>query len=102
MITLIFRMKIQDGKEQEALAQLERMANAVAEHEPGALAYVFHRLLEDASQLVLYESYEDDAAFQAHMKTPHMAEFQSSISELFDTSEIEVTRLERVARVVRA
>ena len=101
MITLIFRMKIRDGKEQEALAQLNKMATAVTENEPGSLAYVFHRSLEDASQVVLYESYEDDAAFQMHMKTPHMAEFQASISTLFDTSEIEVTRLDRVAGVTR-
>ena len=101
MITLIFRMKIHDGKEQEALTQLKKMAIAVAEHEPGALAYVFHRSLEDPSQVVLYESYQDDEAFQAHMKTPHMAEFQTAVPELFDTSEIEVTRLDRVAGIVR-
>ncbi len=101
MITLIFRMKIQDGKEQAALAQLEKMATAVAEHEPGALAYVFHRSQTNRSEIVLYESYENDEAFQAHMKTPHMAELRASVSELFDTSEFEVTRLDRVASVTR-
>ena len=101
MITLIFRMKIQDGKEQEALEQLEKMATAVAENEPGALAYAFHTSQEDPNEVVLYESYEDEAAFQAHMKTPHMDELRASVSELFDTSEFEATRLERVAGVSR-
>ena len=101
MVTLLFRMRIQDGKEEEALAQLQKMANAVGENEPGALAYVFHRLQEDPMTVVLYESYVDDAAFQAHMKTPHMAELQSSISSLFDTSEMRVERLDRVAGVAR-
>ena len=101
MISLIFRMKIKDGKETEALAELEKMASAVEASEPGVLAYAFHRLVDDPMQLVLFESYADDEAFQAHMKTPHMAAFQGSISEAFDTSEIEVTRLERIAGVVR-
>jgi quinol monooxygenase YgiN len=101
MITLIFRMKIREGKEQEALARLEKMATAVAENEPGALAYVFHTSHENPNEVVLYESYEDDAAFQAHMKTPHMDELRASVSELFDTSEFEATRLERVAGVTR-
>ena len=101
MVTLLFRMRIQDGKEEDALAQLQKMATAVGQNEPGALAYVFHRLREDPMTVVLYESYKDDEAFQAHMKTPHMAEFQSSISGLFDTSEMRVERLDRVASVVR-
>jgi len=101
MITLIFRMRIQDGKEREALAQLEKMATAVAENEPGALAYVYHRWLDDPSQVVLYESYQDEAALQAHMKTPHMAEAQASLSALFDTSSIDVKRLDRVAGFMR-
>ena len=101
MVSLIFRMKIKDGKEDEALAEMEKMAAAVEANEPGVLAYVFHRLKDDPMQLVLYESYVDDDAFQAHMKTPHMAVFQASIAGAFDTSEIQVTRLERIAGVVR-
>ena len=101
MITLLFRMKIREGKEEEALEQLQKMATAVGQNEPGALAYVFHRLQDDPMTVVLYESYGDDDAFQAHMKTPHMAEFQASISMLFDTSEIHVERLDRVAGFAR-
>ena len=101
MVSLIFRMKIKDGKEAEAIEQMEKMAEAVEANEPGVLAYVFHRLPDDPMQLVLFESYVDDDAFQAHMKTPHMAAFQASVRDAFDTSEIQVTRLERVAGVVR-
>lgn len=101
MVSLIFRMRIKDGKEADAIEQLEKMAAAVEANEPGVLAYVFHRSQDDPMQVVLYESYVDDDAFQAHMQTPHMAEFRGSITELFDTSAIEVQRLERVAGVVR-
>ena len=89
MVGLIFRMKIKDGKEAEAIEQMEKMAEAVEANEPGVLAYVFQRLRDDPMQLVLFESYVDDDAFQA------------SVRDAFDTSEIQVTRLERVAGVVR-
>ena len=101
MVSLIFRMKIKEGKEAEALAEMEKMAAAVEANEPGVLAYVFHRLHDDPLQFVLFESYVDDDAFQAHMKTPHMAAFQASVADAFDTSEIQVARLERIAGVVR-
>ena len=77
------------------------MAEAVEANEPGVLAYVLHRSQDAPMQVVLFESYVDDDAFQAHMKTPHMAAFQASIAEVFDTSEIQVTRLDRIAGVVR-
>lgn len=101
MVSLLFRMRIRDGKEAEAVAQLASMASAVEANEPGVLAYVFHRATDDPMQVVLFESYVDDEAFQAHMKTPHMAAFRASVAELFDTSNIQVERLDRVAGVVR-
>jgi len=101
MVTLIFRMRIQDGKEEGALAALEKMCAAVDENEPGTLAYVFHRSLEDANAVVLYESYVDDEALQAHIKTPHFAELRVATAEFFDTTNIEVTQLDRIAGLVR-
>lgn len=101
MVSLIFKMKLKEGKEEEGLAQIEKMVAGVEANEPGVLAYVFHRAVDDPSTLVLYESYKDDDAFASHMKTPHMAEFQASVAEFFDTSAIEVTRLDRLAGVLR-
>ncbi len=102
MVTIIFRMRIKDGKEDEAIAALEKMCAAVDEKEPGTLAYVFHRLPDDANQLVLYESYVDDGDLQAHIQSPHFVELlRGATAEFFDTTNIEVTRLDRVAGFVR-
>ena len=43
MITILFRMKMRNGKEEPALASLRKMAAAVSASEPDTLAYVFHR-----------------------------------------------------------
>ena len=102
MVTIIFRMKINDDKEEPALEALRKMVAAVEAQEPSTLAYAFHRPKDDPAEVVLYEHYADEAALQSHMQTPHMAELRSSLNELFDMSQIKAERLERVAGFVRA
>ena len=96
MITIIFRMRIKEGKEEEALATLITMTEAVEAEEPNTAAYLFHRSQEDPFEVVLFESYPDDTALQHHMKTPHMGEMRAHLAELFDTSQIKVERLDRI------
>ena len=102
MVTILFRMKMKNGKEEPALASLRMMAETVSASERDTLAYVFHRSQEDAAEVVLYEAYPDEAALQAHVRSPHMAEFQTSVAELFDTSAIKVDALKRIVGFVRA
>ena len=102
MITILFRMKMKNGKEEPALASLRTMAEAVSASEPDTLAYVFHRSQEDAADVVLYEAYPDEAALQAHVRSSRMAEFRTSLAELFDTSAIKVDALKRISGFVRA
>jgi quinol monooxygenase YgiN len=96
MNTIIFRMRIKEGKEEAALEQLRKMASAVEANEPGALAYIAHRTLDDPNEVVFFELYEDDAAFKLHGETPHMAEMRASVPELFDLSQVKMERLDRV------
>lgn len=97
MVTVIFRAKMQPGKEDTALAALKKMCEAVEAQEPKALTYLFHRSQDDPSQVVLFESYEDDGALESHMQTPHMNEMRSSFAELFDMSQVGAERVDRVA-----
>jgi len=101
MVTLVFRAKMKPGKEDEAVKAMTKMAETVQAQEPGALAYVLHRLQEDPSTIVLYEQYADDAAFQSHTGTTHMGEIRSAFADLFDTTQVKVERLEHVAGFTR-
>ena len=101
MVIVIFRAKMQSGKEEEALGRVRSMVEAVQAHEPGALAYICHRSKDDPSEIVFYEAYADDAAFQAHMQTPHMGELRAAFGELFDTSQVKLERLDEVAGFMR-
>lgn len=101
MITIIFRTKIKEGKEEEALAQLRKMADSVQAQEPGALAYLCHRSQADPSEIIFFEMYADDDAFQAHSQTPHMGEMRAGFGELFDLSQVKVERLDQIAGFAR-
>ena len=102
MLTIIFRVKIKDGKEEEALAKVNAMAEAVQANEPGALAYVVHRNQEDSSEIVFFERYADEAALESHSQTAHMGAMRENFAEIFDTASIKIERLDRIAGEVRA
>jgi quinol monooxygenase YgiN len=102
MVSLVVRMKMQEGKEEQALEQVRTLTKAVDANEPGALIYVYHRLQEEPSEIVILEVYKDDAAFQTHLQTEHMGAFRGKLQELFDLSQVKVERLDWVAGVVRA
>jgi len=95
MITVIFRAKMKEGKEEEALKTMGEMAETVQANEPGALVYLVHRLQDDPSQLIVFECYADAAAFKGHAGTPHMADMRAAFAELFDTTQVKLERLER-------
>lgn len=102
MVTVIARMKFKDGKEEEALSKVKTMAEAVAANEPGALAYLVHRNQDDPSEIVFFEFYEDDAAFETHGQTAHMAAMRENFVEIFDPATLKIERLDRVAGQIKA
>ena len=40
--------------------------------EPGCHAYAINQSVDDPTQILIYEQYDDEAAFQAHAASPHM------------------------------
>jgi quinol monooxygenase YgiN len=101
MVTIIARFKMQAGKEEEALESAKKMGESVKAEEPGTLAYLVHRSIDDPSEIVYVEVYADDAAFQAHTQTPHMGELRARFAELYDPSVIKLERFERVGGFAR-
>ncbi|MFO1395480.1 MAG: putative quinol monooxygenase [Burkholderiales bacterium] len=74
--TVIAKLKAAPGKA-DALAQLLReQAAVVRREEPGCLAYIPHRDVADPETFVFYEVYRDEAAFELHRASPHLAAFR--------------------------
>ena len=71
VVTAIWRAK--EGEE-ERIAEILATNAALSEEEPGCLMFVAHRAVDDPRTFLLYEQYDDEAAFKAHMETKHFKE----------------------------
>lgn len=102
MITFTARVKMVQGKEEEAMAAAETMVEAVQQEEPGALAYICHRSEETPQELVFFEVYADEVAAEVHGKTPHFTQFKKHFGTLFDAEfGAKIEYLDRLAGVIR-
>lgn len=70
-ILVVATLKIQDGKIDEALAELTPVVEATHEEE-GCLSYVLHQDVNDRNTLVFVERWASQDALNAHMQQPHM------------------------------
>lgn len=83
-VTLIAKIKAKQGSENDLEAAFHDMIKKVRAAEPGCQAYILHKSNTDATQFVWYETYADQAAFEAHRKTDHMKEMGQRIANLLD------------------
>ena len=64
----------------DRVAEFDRMAEAAAEgvriHEPDTLVYVMHVVPKAPLQRIIYEIYRDHAAFEQHLRQPHIQQFE--------------------------
>jgi quinol monooxygenase YgiN len=102
MVTILARLTMLEGKEDEALEHCRKMAGAVEANEPNATAYVCHRSLDNPLEILFFEVYTDGDTLKAHGETAHMGEFRSRLPELFDLSKVKIERLDRAGGFVRS
>lgn len=57
--------------EQRAIEQILRTIAEASEQEPGCRAFKVYRALDEPRRYLLYEVYDDEAAFRAHRETDH-------------------------------
>jgi quinol monooxygenase YgiN len=62
--------------------------------EPGCQQFDVTLDREQPARVLLYEVYDDEAAFDAHLQTPHLAAFRSGIENLVVSRQ--VRRLTRI------
>jgi quinol monooxygenase YgiN len=74
MIALAVIWVTKPGHEKEA-AEIFRILTVESRKEPGCLLYVVHQHRDDRSRFFIYEQYADDAALEAHRKSPHFLEY---------------------------
>jgi quinol monooxygenase YgiN len=60
--------------EEDRVAELLAKNAALSAQEPGCRMFIAHRAIDDSRTFFLYEQYDDEAAFKAHMETAHFRE----------------------------
>lgn len=76
VLTVVAKLRAAKGKGDALAAFLTEQAAAVLGAEPGCLVYRAHRSTADAELFLFYETYVDEAAFEAHRNAPHLAAFR--------------------------
>lgn len=75
-LTVIAEVRAARGRGDALAAFLSEQVTAVLAAEPGCLAYSAHRSTTDPEMFVFYEVYADDAAFEIHRQSKHLAAFR--------------------------
>lgn len=76
VLTVVANLRAAPGKGNALAALLTEQAGVVLANEPGCLVYRAHRSMRDPDAFVFYETYVDDAAFEVHRNSPHLAAFR--------------------------
>ena len=81
-LALIVEMHLRPGRSTEFLPLiLENGRRSIAD-EPGCRRFDVLAPAEGADRVVLYEIYDDEAAFDAHRTTDHYIEFRAAARDL--------------------
>ena len=78
MFTIIVTIKLEPGSASAFKPIILENAEASVRDEPGC--HQFQVLHDESSPdtIILYEVYDDEAAFEAHKQTPHFAKFDQT------------------------
>ncbi len=74
--------QLQPGTRDCFLELVKRNAASSMQNEPGCRRFDVMVPQEGENTVNLYEIYDNEAVFQAHLQTPHFAEFKDTVSEL--------------------
>lgn len=95
-IGVVGRLKAKPGKEDEMAELFRELSELARIHEPGMLQHAILRSDQEPGTFIVVEIFEDQAAFDAHSRTPHYPEVGRRMGELIDSQlggDIQVIRV---------
>ena len=78
MFIMMANLQATPGHKEELIQALLHQAKEVSDHEPGCTRYDIIQDGGDPNKIWLYEVFQNDAAFQAHIDSPHTARFMET------------------------
>lgn len=86
---IMVRFDLKPGTRARFEALVRENAAASVRDEPGCRRFDVLRPRDGADRVVLYEIYDDRAAFEAHLETPHFASFREISANLIESQVLE-------------
>jgi quinol monooxygenase YgiN len=81
MFALVVSLKVKPERRDEFLKAVEEDGRGSREDEPGCLRFDVLQDNADPDHYYFYEIYRDEAAFDAHKRTPHYARWREAAAE---------------------
>jgi autoinducer 2-degrading protein len=78
VLSVVVRLRTKPGQREAFLGVMMRNAAASLHDEPGCRRFDVTTSRDDPDAVLLYETYDDDAAFAEHRATPHFAVWQAA------------------------
>lgn len=88
MFCVTVHFSLQAGAEQRFLPMVRDNARRSLEDEPGCRRFDVCHEPSQPTQVFLYELYDDRAAFDAHLATPHFKAFDAACRDLVAGKEV--------------
>jgi quinol monooxygenase YgiN len=83
MIMITLKAKL-NAEHRDAAIVAAKAMSAHSLSEPGCIDYRFWQSVDDPSSFLLLEQWEDQAALDAHMAAPQLAEFAAALGPALD------------------
>ena len=84
MYVIVAPIQIKEGHREAFIEAMLGDAQGSVKDEPGCLRFDVIQDGADPHRIWLYEVYVDEAAFQAHKRTPHFIKWRDTVKDWFD------------------
>jgi len=92
MLALVVEFRITPAQVDAFDAAIRANAQASVEHEPGCRQFDVCRDPDDAALFFLYELYDNEAAMQAHLQSPHFLQMSAATASWVDAKVVRKLR----------
>ena len=84
MYVIIAPIQIKEGHKEAFVEAMLDDARGSVDDEPGCHRFDVIQDGGDPNRIWLYEVYDDEAAFQAHLNAPHFSKWRDTVKDWFD------------------
>lgn len=81
MYVIIAPIQIKQGYKAEFIEAMLEDARGSVDNEPGCLRFDVIQDAGDPNRIWLYEVYQDEVAFEAHLQSPHLIKWRDTVKD---------------------